>query len=72
VSPPVLIPLLDATDIAKKIIRAVQKDNIHLREPFMVKILPFLKGVLPTRVFDFVAGRLFQVYHSMDTFKGRT
>lgn len=72
VSPPVLTPLLDATDIAKKIIRAVQKDNIHLREPFMVKILPFLKGVLPTRVFDFVAGRLFQVYHSMDTFKGRT
>ena len=72
VSPPVLTPLLDAEDIAKKIVRAVQKDKIHLREPFMVKILPFLKGVLPTRVFDFVAGRLFQVYHSMDTFKGRT
>ncbi|MDZ7659938.1 SDR family oxidoreductase [Fodinibius sp.] len=72
VSPPLLTPLLDAEDIAKKIIQAVQKDKIHLREPFMVKILPFLKGVLPARVFDFVAGRLFQVYHSMDTFEGRT
>lgn len=72
VSPPLLTPLLDAEDIAKKIISAIQKDKIHLREPFMVKILPFLKGILPTRVFDFVAGRLFQVYHSMDTFKGRT
>ncbi len=72
VSPPVLTPLLDAEKIAKKIISAVQKDKIHLREPFMVKILPFLKGILPTRFFDFLAGRLFQVYHSMDTFKGRT
>ncbi len=72
VSPPLLTPLLDAADIAKKIISAIQKDKIHLREPFMVKILPFLKGILPTRAFDFVAGRLFQVYHSMDTFKGRT
>jgi short-subunit dehydrogenase len=72
VSPPALTPLLDAEKIAKKIISAVQKDKIHLREPFMVKILPFLKGILPTRMFDFVAGRLFQVYHSMDTFKGRT
>jgi short-subunit dehydrogenase len=72
VSPPVLTPLLDAGDIAKKIVQAVQKNEIHLREPFMVKILPFLKGILPTRVFDFVAGRLFQVYHSMDTFEGRT
>jgi short-subunit dehydrogenase len=72
VSPPLLTPLLDAEDIAKKIISAIQKDKIHLREPFMVKVLPFLKGILPTRAFDFVAGRLFQVYHSMDTFKGRT
>ncbi|PAU95192.1 short-chain dehydrogenase [Aliifodinibius salipaludis] len=72
VSPPVLTPLLDAEEISKKIIYAIQKDKIHLREPFMVKILPFLKGILPTRIFDFVAGRLFQVYHSMDTFKGRT
>lgn len=72
VTPPILTPLLDAEAISKKIIKAVQKNKIHLREPFMVKILPFLKGVLPSRIFDFVAGRLFQVYHSMDTFTGRT
>ncbi|WP_441000811.1 SDR family oxidoreductase [Fodinibius sp. SL11] len=72
VSPPTLTPLLDAEEISQKIIKAVQKNKIHLREPFMVKILPFLKGILPTRLFDFVAGRLFQVYHSMDTFTGRT
>jgi len=71
VTPPLLTPLLEPMDIAKRIIRAVKNDKIHLREPFMVKLLPFLKGILPTRVFDLVAGKLFGVYHSMDTFKGR-
>lgn len=72
VTPPFLTPLLEPMDIAKRIIRAVQQDKIHLRAPFMVKFLPFLKGILPTRLFDWIAGRLFGVYHSMDTFKGRT
>lgn len=71
VSPPLLTPLLDAEAISKNIIRAVEKNKIHLRSPFMVKFLPFLKGILPTPVFDIVAGKLFRVYHSMDTFKGR-
>ncbi|MEL7833013.1 SDR family oxidoreductase [Fodinibius sp. Rm-B-1B1-1] len=72
VTPPALTPLLDAGEISEKIIKAIRKNKTHLREPFMVKILPFLKGILPTPVFDFVAGQLFQVYHSMDTFTGRT
>lgn len=71
VSPPLLTPMLDAEDISKRIIKAVQKNNIHLRAPFIVKIIPFLKGILPVKTFDFVAGYLFQVYHSMDTFTGR-
>ncbi len=72
VTPPLLTPLLDAKKFSGRIIRAVQKNKIHLRAPLMVKLLPFLKGVLPTRAFDFVAGKLFRVYLSMDTFKGRT
>lgn len=72
VKPPVLTPFLEPEDIARQIIKAVQKNKLHLRAPFMVKLLPFLKGILPTRLFDFVAGKLFQVYHSMDTFQGRT
>jgi len=72
VKPPLLTPLLEPIDIANKIIRAIDRNAVHLRAPFMVKFLPFLKGVLPTRAFDFVAGKLFRVYHSMDTFTGRT
>lgn len=70
ITPPILAPVLEAEDITARIIKAVQQNKIHLRAPFMVKFLPFLKGILPTRIFDFIAGQLFQVYHSMDTFKG--
>jgi len=71
VKAPLLTPLLKPETIARKIIEAVKKDKILLREPFIVKITPFLKGVLPTRIFDIVAGRLFRVYESMNTFRGR-
>jgi short-subunit dehydrogenase len=71
VKPPVLTPLLDANDISERIIQAIENDRIHLRAPFMVKFLPFLNGILPTKLFDFIAGKLFQVYQSMDTFEGR-
>ena len=71
VTTPILTPLLDADEISKKIIAATQNNKTHLREPFMVKILPFLKGILPSSIFDLVAGQLFGVYHSMDTFTGR-
>jgi len=71
VTPPLLTPLLEPKDISQRIIQAVKKDKIHLRTPFMVKLLPFLKGTLSTRIFDFIAGKLFGVYRSMDTFEGR-
>lgn len=72
VTPPLLTPLLEPEDIADRIIQAIEKDKTHLRAPFMVKFIPLLKGILPQKVFDLVAGRLFMVYQSMDTFKGRT
>lgn len=71
VTAPLLTPLLEPEVIAEKIIRAVKKNKTMLREPFMVKLTPFLKGVLPARWFDFLAGKLFKVYASMNTFTGR-
>lgn len=72
VKPPLLMPLLEPELIADKIIWAVRKNKSIVREPFIVKLVPFLKGVMPGTVFDFIAGKLFRVYNSMDTFKGRT
>lgn len=71
VKAPLLTPLLDPEVITDKIVRAVKKDKIILREPLMVKFTPFLRGILPTRVFDFIAGRIFKVYNSMNNFRGR-
>jgi len=71
VAAPRLTPLLEPEDIAAQIIYAVKHNKIQLRAPFMVKLIPFLKGVLPRPIFDFVAGKLFMVYRSMDTFKGK-
>jgi short-subunit dehydrogenase len=71
VKAPLLTPLLEPEEIADKIIQAVKRDKIILREPFMVKLIPFLKGILPARIFDLVAGKLFKVYSSMNEFKGR-
>lgn len=72
VKPPLLTPILKAETIADNIIEAVQRNKTIVRQPFMVKLIPFLKGVLPSPWFDFVAGKLFRVYHSMDTFRGRS
>jgi|AntRauTorcE11898_2_1112593.scaffolds.fasta_scaffold06767_2 short-subunit dehydrogenase len=71
VKPPLLTPLLEPEAISDAIIRAVQQNKIILRKPFMVKLIPFLKGIMPARMFDFIAGKLFNVYTSMDTFQGR-
>ncbi|HCI72360.1 MAG TPA: short-chain dehydrogenase, partial [Balneola sp.] len=57
--------------ISAKILNAVEKEKIYLREPFMVKLSPFIRGILPARVYDFIAGNLLKVYSSMDTFRGR-
>jgi len=71
VQPPKLVPWLDPDFITDKIFDAVENNKILLREPFMVKLIPLLRGILPARTFDYIAGRLFKVYESMDTFKGR-
>ncbi|HET8865920.1 MAG TPA: SDR family oxidoreductase [Gracilimonas sp.] len=71
VTAPLLMPLLDPDDITTKILDAVESGKDRLREPFMVKLTPFIRGVLPSKVYNFVAGKIFGVYNSMDTFTGR-
>jgi len=70
-SAPLFTPFLEPEYITDKIIEAVKLDKIWVREPFMVKLIPLLKGIMPTRLFDFIAGELFNTYHSMETFKGK-
>lgn len=71
VKAPLLMPLIDPEVITTKILDAVEKGKTRLREPYLVKLTPFLRGILPSSIYDFVAGKIFRVYDSMDTFKGR-
>ena len=71
VKAPLLTPILEREAIVYKIIQAIQRNKKVVREPFMVKLIPFLKGVLPDVLFHLVAGKLFRVYESMETFQGR-
>lgn len=68
---PLLTPILQPAVIADAILEAIEKNRIILRKPFIVHLLPLLRGLLPTRVFDTVAGRWFGVYSSMNDFTGR-
>ena len=65
-----LIPILKPETAAKKIIKGIEKNKVFVRMPLMVKTIPFLKGIVPVKVFDFVASML-GVYDSMNDFKGK-
>jgi hypothetical protein len=71
VKSPVLTPIMEPEFIVDKIMQAVKNDEIVLMEPFMTKTIPLLRGILPTRVFDFIAGKIFGVYKTMENFKGK-
>jgi len=71
VKSPFMTPILTPDYIVDKIMEAVKNNEIILQEPFMVKSVPLLKGLLPQRMFDFVAGKIFGIHNTMDEFKGR-
>ncbi|MBN2663660.1 MAG: SDR family NAD(P)-dependent oxidoreductase [Bacteroidales bacterium] len=66
-----IIPIISSQKAAKKILKGVKKNRIFVRMPNLIYILPFVKGILPVKWFDFVVGKLLGVYKSMDEFKGR-
>ena len=50
---PILVPILTPEKLAKKIVRAVQKNKRFVLEPTFIKFLPFIKGVFPQFFLDF-------------------
>lgn len=68
---PAATRLLTADRLADKIVGAIQSDAIWVRTPWLVKVTPILKGVMPTRAFYVMAGML-GVNTSMVQWKGRS
>jgi len=66
-----LIPIIDKEKAAQKIIWGIERNRTFVRFPEIVYILPFLKGILPIPWFDFLMGKIFGVYKTMNTFSGK-
>jgi hypothetical protein len=68
----IFIPITKPETAVSKIIRGIEKNKLYVRMPLLVYTLLFVKGILPTRWFDYFVGKLLRVYSTMDQFKGRT
>ena len=67
-----LLPIQQPEPTARKIIRAIERNRTFRGIPFGFHFIRFWQAILPIRVFDFVFGTVFGVYHAMDNFTGRT
>lgn len=70
VKPPMLLPWLKPETIVEKIIQGIESNSAYIREPFVVKWIDFLKGVLPLKIFTFM-NKILGVSTSMTHWKGR-
>ena len=61
--------ILEPDFIAEKVVRAVERNRIHVLEPWMVKITPLLRELLPTALYDRIS-HLFGADTSMAQWTG--
>ncbi|MGO4230385.1 SDR family NAD(P)-dependent oxidoreductase [Arthrobacter sp. YAF34] len=68
---PLLTPLMTPEDAVDRAWRATAAGQPQLIAPAMAKLGKVLKGILPVRAWDFVGGKVFGIYSTMDKFTGR-
>ena len=68
---PLLTPLMTPDDAVERAWRATAAGQPQLIAPAMAKLGKVLKGMLPVRAWDFVGGKVFGIYSTMDKFTGR-
>lgn len=70
-----ILPLLKPHYAAKQIIRAIESNNnfkVLMRWiPCPHHFIRLMQGLLPSRLFDWLFGQVFGIYHTMDNFTGR-
>ena len=67
-----LLPIQQPEPTAKKILRAIERNDPFRGIPFGLHLIRFWQASLPIRLFDFIFGTVFGIYHAMDNFTGRT
>ncbi len=71
VTPPKTTRLLTPEVLAEKVVKAVERNQVWVLEPWIIKVTPFLKHALPTRVSDYL-GEAFGANKSMDDWTGHS
>ena len=66
-----IIPILKPEYVAKKVVKAIERNKIFKGIPFGFHFIRFWQTVLPVKIFDFFFGKVFGIYHAMDEFTGR-
>lgn len=67
-----VIPIQKPEIAARKIISAIEKDKILITIPgFIYRITRLTQGMFPIKIFDWIAGKIFGIYKTMDNFTGR-
>lgn len=68
---PLLTPIMTPERATRAAWAGMLAGTPVVSRPWTVKLAMALRGVLPTRLWDAIAGRVFHVYSSMDRFTGR-
>ena len=58
VKPPKTTHVLEPEFIAAKVVEAVEHDTLYVLEPWLVKLTPLLRDLLPTRLYDMLGSAL--------------
>ena len=66
-----IIPILKPEYVARKVIRAIEKNKTFKGIPFGFHFIRFWQTVLPVKLFDFFFGKVIGIYNAMDNFTGR-
>ncbi|MCR2783104.1 MULTISPECIES: SDR family NAD(P)-dependent oxidoreductase [unclassified Microbacterium] len=69
---PLLTPIMTPRQATHAAWQGMVRGTPMVLRPWTVKLAMAARGVLPTRVWDVLAARVFQVYSSMDHFTGRS
>ncbi|WP_176387080.1 SDR family NAD(P)-dependent oxidoreductase [Leucobacter sp. 7(1)] len=68
---PLMTPIMTPPQAVRAAWNGMLAGTPMVLKPLTVKLAMAFRGVLPTRAWDIVAGRVFRVYSSMDKFTGR-
>ena len=66
-----IIPILKPEYVARKVLNAIERNVSFKGIPFGFHFIRFWQAILPTRIFGWLFGDVFGIYHTMDNFTGR-